>query len=93
MAMRSEAVSWSDLVDIYSGDYKFLFKLYGRKPDWMDRTIMTKMLIDDPIDKKAISKSIQDSGIPQGPKFGKILSEAIEEAYKAKVSEFLKFQL
>ena len=93
MAMRSEAVSWSDLVDIYSGDYKFLFKLYGRKPDWMDRTIMTKMLIDDPIDKKAISKSIQDSGIPQGPKFGKALKKAIEDAYKSKVSELLKLSL
>ena len=93
MSMKSNIVSWSDLVDIYSGDYKFLFKLYGRKPDWKDREIITKLLVDDPIDKKAISKSIQDSGIPQGPKFGKILSEAIEDAYKAKVSEFLKFPL
>jgi hypothetical protein len=59
----------------------------------MDRTIITKMLIDDPIDKKAISKNIQDSGIPQGPKFGEALKKAIEDAYKSKVSELLKLSL
>ena len=90
MAMRSSVVSWSILAEIYSGDYEFLFKLYNRTPDWKDREGIIKMILkENPIDKKAISKKIQESGIEPGPLYGEALKDSIEAAYFKKATEIM----
>ena len=90
MAMRSSVVSWSILAEIYSGDYEFLFKLYNRTPDWKDREgIIRTILKESPIDKKAISKRLQESGMKPGPSFGEALRDCIEVAYLKKSTEII----
>lgn len=90
MAMRSSVVSWSILAEIYSGDYEFLFKLYNRTPDWKDREGIIRMILKEkPIDKKAISKKLQESGIEPGPLYGEALKDCIEAAYLKKTTEIM----
>lgn len=93
MSMKSEDVTWTTLIELYTGDYQLLFKMYRFIPDWEKREGLAKYLIENPIDKKAISKSIQDSGINPGPEYGIALKKAIESAYKQKISELLDKQL
>jgi tRNA nucleotidyltransferase/poly(A) polymerase len=91
MAMRSSVVSWSILAEIYSGDYEFLFKLFNRTPDWKDREGIIRMILkESPVDKKAISKRLQESGIEPGPLFGEALRDCIEAAYFQKSTEIMK---
>lgn len=91
MAMRSSVVSWSILAEIYSGDYEFLFKLYNHTPDWKDREGIIRMILkESPVDKKAISKKLQESGIEPGPLFGEALRDCIEAAYFQKSTEIMK---
>ena len=91
MAMRSSVVSWSILAEIYSGDYEFLFKLFNRTPDWKDREGIIRMILkESPVDKKAISKRLQESGIEPGPLFGEALKDCIEAAYFQKSTEIMK---
>lgn len=90
MAMRSSVVSWSILAEIYSGDYEFLFKLYNHTPDWKDREGIIRMILkENPIDKKAISKRLQESGIEPGPLYGEALRDCIEVAYLKKSTEIM----
>lgn len=90
MAMRSSVVSWSILAEIYSGDYEFLFKLYNRTPDWKDREGIIRMILkENPVDKKAISKRIQESGVEPGPLYGEALKDSIEAAYLKKATEIM----